>query len=171
MPIIASRSLVVAASVMFLFGVPGGCATTSAGGSASATDATQLQPQTRQTIPSIATGTEAGVLGDAEAARVRGLAWLVANQNDDGSWGSFESARPSEIYLGTVASHRAFRDATSALATMALMPAAARGDAAALGALERGVAYLLASEPSLRATGDTFYNVWTHTYLLQTTAQ
>ncbi|MHC4834242.1 MAG: prenyltransferase/squalene oxidase repeat-containing protein [Planctomycetota bacterium] len=38
-------------------------------------------------------------------------------------------------------------------------------------ALERGVAYLLASEPSLRATGDTFYNVWTHTYLLQTTAQ
>ncbi|MGA1018466.1 MAG: hypothetical protein ACO3YY_10840, partial [Phycisphaerales bacterium] len=71
------------------------------------------------------------------------MAWLIANQNGDGSWGSFESARPGEIYLGTVASHRAFRDATSALATMALMPAAARGDREALASLERAVAYLV----------------------------
>ncbi len=105
------------------------------------------------------------------ASRDRGLAWLIANQNGDGSWGSFESARPGEIYLGTVASHRAFRDATSALATMALMPAAARGDRAALASLERAVAYLVATPPSLRATGDTFYNVWTHTYMVQAAAR
>ena len=101
----------------------------------------------------------------------RGIAWLVANQNGDGSWGSFESARPSEIYLGTVASHRAFKDATSALATMALVPAAERGDRDARRALERGAAYLISTTPSLRATGDTFYNVWTHTYLTQAAAR
>ena len=101
----------------------------------------------------------------------RGIAWLVANQNGDGSWGSFESARPSEIYLGTVASHRAFKDATSALATMALIPAASRGDLEATRALQLGAAYLISTKPSLRATGDTFYNVWTHTYLTQAAAR
>jgi hypothetical protein len=101
----------------------------------------------------------------------RGIDWLCRNQNADGSWGSFESARPGEIYLGTVASHRAFKDATSALATMAILPAAARGEADAVRALDRGVSYLVSTEPSLRATGDTFYNVWTHTYVAQAAAR
>ncbi len=106
----------------------------------------------------------------ARAPRERGIAWLVANQNEDGSWGSFESARSREIYLGTQASHRAFRDATSALATMALVEPAGR-DAAARAALERAVGYLVATEPSRRVNSDTFYNVWTHTYLVAAAAE
>lgn len=104
------------------------------------------------------------------AALDRGVRWLIDHQNPDGSWGSFESARPMEIYLGTVASHRAFKDSTSALAVMALIEPARR-DAAAMEALRRGVAYLVAVEPSLRANGDTFYNVWTHTFLTQAAAR
>lgn len=102
--------------------------------------------------------------------RERGIAWLVANQNPDGSWGSFESSRSREIYLGTQASHRAFRDATSALATMALVEPAGR-DPAARAALERAVDYLVATEPSRRVNSDTFYNTWTHTYLVAAAAE
>ncbi|MFZ9690759.1 MAG: hypothetical protein ACO3EP_01870 [Phycisphaerales bacterium] len=132
-------------------------------------DAADASRGDRTTPSAVAAPTVAG--GSISASLGRGIEWLCLHQNADGSWGSFESARPGEIYLGTVASHRAFKDATSALATMALLPAAERGDADARRALERGVSYLLSTEPSLRATGDTFYNVWTHTYLVQAAAR
>lgn len=132
-------------------------------------DAADASRGDRTTPSAVAAPTVDG--GSISASLGRGIDWLCLHQNADGSWGSFESARPGEIYLGTVASHRAFKDATSALATMALLPAAERGDADARRALERGVSYLLSTEPSLRATGDTFYNVWTHTYLVQAAAR
>ena len=99
------------------------------------------------------------------AAHERGVAFLVEHQNDDGSWGSFVSARPYEIYLGTLSSFRAFRDATSSLCVMALLEPS-RTDPAAMDSLQRGIEFLLAAKPTARATADTFYDTWTHTYLV-----
>lgn len=109
-------------------------------------------------------------LAAPRSPRARGIAWLIANQNQDGSWGTFESSRSREIYLGTQASHRAFRDATTALATMALVEPAGQDDAARA-ALERAIGYLVATEPSRRVNSDTFYNTWTHTYLVAAAAE
>lgn len=103
------------------------------------------------------------------ASMNRGVDFLVANQNADGSWGTFESARPGEIYLDTVASHRAFGVATSALCVMAMIEPS-RGDEQAKAVLDRGVEYLITTPPVGRATGQTFYDTWTHTYLTQAIA-
>jgi multidrug resistance efflux pump len=103
-------------------------------------------------------------------ARAHGVRYLVASQNRDGSWGTFESARPGEIYLGTVASHDAFRVATSALATLALA-ASAEEDAAAREALRRGARFLVEAPATARATGDTFYDTWAHAYLCTAAAR
>ncbi|HRQ76014.1 MAG TPA: prenyltransferase/squalene oxidase repeat-containing protein [Phycisphaerales bacterium] len=103
---------------------------------------------------------------DRRAAYETGLAFLIGHQNADGSWGTFESSRPYEIYRGTVASFRAFRDATSALCVMALIEPS-RENEAAWSALVRGVDFLIAAEPVGRATPDAFYDTWTLTYGLR----
>lgn len=104
-----------------------------------------------------------------EAIRA-GVDFLIARQNKDGSWGSFESARPYEIYLDTIASHDAFRNATSALCCMALMEVASEREDARR-ALERGLVYLINEEPVFRATGTTFYHTWAQVYVLQCMAR
>lgn len=105
-----------------------------------------------------------------DEAYVRGVEFLLQHQNEDGSWGSFESARPGEIYRGTTASFRAFRDATTALCVMALLEPS-RENPAVHAALQRGVEQMLAVEPVGRATPTTFYNTWAHTYRLRAMAQ
>jgi squalene cyclase len=105
----------------------------------------------------------------ADSAWHRGVDFLIDHQNADGSWGTFETRRPSEIYRGTVASFKAFRDASSALCVMALIePSRERSDA--WRALDRGVEHLLNTEPVGRATHTTFYGTWTHTYVLRAMA-
>jgi hypothetical protein len=106
---------------------------------------------------------------DPREAHARGVAWLVAHQNADGSFGTFESARTGEIYLGTVASFRAFGEATSALCALALQRPA-RADAAARASLDRAVAHLLTAAPAARAQGDTFYDTWAHCYQVEALA-
>lgn len=100
-----------------------------------------------------------------EDAYAKGVAFLLATQNEDGSWGSFESSRDGEIYLGTIASHAAFLEATTALCAMAL-EAPSRKSAPAARALARALAHMVKAPPVGRATGDTFYDVWTHAYLV-----
>jgi len=102
-------------------------------------------------------------------AHARGVRFLVQTQNDDGSWGSFESARPWEIMLGTTASFRGFGDATTALCALALLKPS-RNDESALAALNHAIDYLLNAPPVGRATGSVFYDTWAHTYLIQALA-
>jgi len=108
----------------------------------------------------------AEAMSRARAAAGRGLAWIIANQRPDGSFGTFESPRAREIFLDTQASHRAFHTATSALVCWALI-APARTDPAAAAALDRGLAWLEAQGEVGRASGNTFYSVWSHTYLVE----
>jgi len=103
-------------------------------------------------------------------ARSAGVQWLIKNQRPDGSFGSFESARPSEIYLDNLSSHRAFHVATSALCTWALIEPA-RSDADAAASLDRALDWILAAPITGRATGSTFYDTWAHTYLLELAAE
>lgn len=102
-------------------------------------------------------------------AYAMGIEFLLDHQNADGSWGSFESARPSEIYRGTVASFRAFGDASTALCVMALLEPS-RHDDRIRSSVDRGVQHMLRSSPVGRATPTTFYNTWSHTYRLRTFA-
>ena len=103
------------------------------------------------------------------AARARGQAWTLANQRPDGSFGSFESPRAREVFLDTQSSHRAFHTATTALVCWSLVaPAAA--DPAAAAALDRGLRWLERQGEIGRASGNTFYSVWSHTYLIELAA-
>lgn len=98
-----------------------------------------------------------------------GVQWLISNQQADGSWGTFESARAYEVFLDNLSSHRAFRGATTALCVMALIEPS-RTDEKAKAALDNGVTYLLTAEQPGRASGETFYNTWAHTFTLEALA-
>jgi hypothetical protein len=111
----------------------------------------------------------AAALERTRTARARGLSWMLANQRPDGSFGTFESPRAREIFLDTQASHRAFHTATTALACWALV-VPSRSDPAAGRALARGLRWLEDQGEVGRASGNTFYSVWTHTYLLELAA-
>lgn len=98
-------------------------------------------------------------------ARDAAVRWMVEHQNPDGSWGTIDAARPYQIYLDTQASHDAFGGATSALGVMSLIEAS-RDNAAAEAALRAGVEHLLSMPAIGKATGNTFYDIWAHTYIL-----
>ncbi|MGD0090191.1 MAG: hypothetical protein ABSE73_09745 [Planctomycetota bacterium] len=104
-----------------------------------------------------------------EAAYRKGLAYLLTHQNKNGSWGSFESARVDEVYLGTLASHTAFGDGTTGLCVMALL-APARENTEAAQAVEKGAHYLFRKPPVLRANADALYSVWAQIYVLEAAA-
>lgn len=92
--------------------------------------------------------------------------WLVANQNEDGSFGSHESPRPIEVLASIPGSQDAFRVATTALCVMALSDAGAGSDRAAQAA-DKALAYLIENSAVKRQSGLEHYNVWAFGYALQ----
>ena len=102
-----------------------------------------------------------------DRAVAEGVAFLVADQNPDGSWGTGTVSHGNEIMVSVPGSHNAFRYATTALCVMALREAEAAGfDGRA--AHDRGVDWLLNHPDSVRR-GDAqlIYNTWAHTYGVQ----
>ncbi len=110
--------------------------------------------------------------GEITAAIARGVAFLLKDQNVDGSWGSPERTKNLNIIAG-IGSHHAFRTAVTSLCVSALIEVSAAGsspaDAAAVrGAIERGEEYLFRELPLVRRDDPMLiYNIWAHAYGIQ----
>src|SRR5205085_8033999 len=91
---------------------------------------------------------------DLETAIHRGVAFLVTNQNADGSWGTPERTKALNIMAEPPGSHQAFQTGTTALAVAALIGVGADTPEAKR-ALERGEAWLLDRLPKLRRATPT----------------
>jgi len=104
---------------------------------------------------------------DVQAAIDRGIAFLLADQNANGSWGSATRTKGLNIYAPVPGAHHAFRTAVTSLCLAALIEVGSdRGDVQQ--AIDRGENWLLERLPVLRrATPIAIYNVWGHAYAIQ----
>jgi hypothetical protein len=97
----------------------------------------------------------------------RGVAFLLQNQNKDGSWGTPHNTKLSDVYLAIPGAHHAFRAAVTSLCISALIESGGDGDEVRK-AVERGEAWLFQELPKVRrANPIEIYNVWTHAYGIQ----
>ncbi|NRB73275.1 MAG: terpene cyclase/mutase family protein [Verrucomicrobiales bacterium] len=99
-----------------------------------------------------------------------GIAFLVADQNENGSWGSARQTKGLNIYAPVPGAHNAFRAAVTAMAISALIESGLADDpeSPAGQALQRGSAFLMEELPTVRrASADAIYNVWTHAFGIQ----
>ncbi|HZU38506.1 MAG TPA: prenyltransferase/squalene oxidase repeat-containing protein, partial [Gemmataceae bacterium] len=101
-----------------------------------------------------------------QAAIDRGLAFLLADQNKDGSWGTPGRTKQLNIIAG-IGSHQAFRTAVTALCVSALIEVG--GDSTPVRqAIERGEAFLFRELPRVRRDNEMLiYNIWAHGYGIQ----
>lgn len=102
----------------------------------------------------------------ADAIR-RGVDFLLADQNEDGSWGSAERTKGLNIYAPVPGAHLGFRAAVTALCVSALLEV--QDDRPEVEqAIDGGETWLFENLPGVRrASSDTMYNVWTHGYAIQ----
>jgi hypothetical protein len=110
--------------------------------------------------------------GEITAAIGRGVAFLLKDQNGDGSWGSPERTKDLNIYAG-IGSHHSFRAAVTSLCVSALIEVSAPGNSladadAVTRAIERGEDFLFRELPLIRRDNPMLiYNVWAHAYGIQ----
>ena len=97
----------------------------------------------------------------------RGVDFLIADQNPNGSWGGPTRTKGLNIYAPIPGAHHAFRAGTSGLALSGLIDSGdTRPEAAA--AIARGAAWMKENLPKLRrADQTTTYNTWGHAYGLR----
>jgi len=102
-----------------------------------------------------------------------GMAFLVANQNADGSFGRAATARTYELWCDVPGGHQAFMGATTALCWMGLDDARAAGYAtdASRAAQARCLAWLVKHARVKRPFPEQFYNVWSLAYGLRALSQ
>ncbi len=97
----------------------------------------------------------------------RGVAFLLARQNRDGSWGSFRDSRPYNVLAPVPGAHHAFRAATTGLCIAALIEVGDE-DPEVGAALDRAEKWMFEHLPDVRrATPSVFYNTWAHAYAIQ----
>lgn len=97
----------------------------------------------------------------------RGVAFLVKDQNPDGSWGSPTRTKGLNLLTPVPYGHDAYRAAVTALCVSALIEVGG-GTPDSRVASERGEAWLLKNLPELRRSStDVLYNIWGHVYGIQ----
>lgn len=102
-----------------------------------------------------------------ETAIRRGVDFLIADQNPNGSWGGPTRTKGLNIYAPLPGAHHAFRAGSSGLALAGLIDAADPRPAAAT-AIDKAAAWAAAELPKLRrADQTTTYNSWGHAYGLR----
>ncbi len=99
-----------------------------------------------------------------DASIRRGVDFLLAHQNPDGSWGGPTRTKGLNIYAPLPGAHHAFRAGASGLALAGLIDAAdTRPETRA--AIAKAAAWTAAELPKLRrADQTTTYNAWGHAY-------
>jgi hypothetical protein len=104
---------------------------------------------------------------EIEASIGRGVAFLLAHQNANGSWGSERSSRPEEVYAPVPGAHQAFRAGVTALCISALLEVGGPTSEVAK-AIDRGEAWMFKHLRAVRrGSADTTYNNWGHAYGIQ----
>lgn len=103
---------------------------------------------------------------EIEAAIDRGIAFLLEDQNKDGSWGSAERTKGLNIYAPVPGAHHAFRAAVTSLCISAMIESR-RQSPREQAAIDQAEVWLFENLPDLRrATADTLYNIWGHGYAI-----
>lgn len=97
----------------------------------------------------------------------RGVDFLIAHQNSNGSWGSATRTKNLNIYAPLPGAHHAYRAGASGLAISGLIDAADPRPEAKV-TLDKAAAWAAAELPKLRrADPTTTYNAWGHAYGLR----
>lgn len=128
-----------------------------------------LLPLAGQNLPKLAPLPVIEELDQAEleASIRRGVDYLLAKQNKDGSWGSATRTKGLNIYAPVPDSHLAFRSGASMLALAGLLDSGDRRPQV-IAAIDRAEAWMLKKLPSLKNVDPTTaYNNWGHAYALR----
>ncbi len=109
---------------------------------------------------------------DVRAAIDRGIAFLVKDQNPDGSWGSWREPRgPENSFWSNPGTHRAWTTATTGLVCTTLMDLGETASNRSHEALERGIDWLLENGTPKRVSGWDVDNTWGYVYSLEAVAR
>lgn len=115
---------------------------------------------THAPLPTITPPTDA----DYQKAITRGVDFLIADQNKNGSWGSATRTKGLNIYAPVPEAHLAFRAGASGLALAGLIDSGDRRPETRA-AIEKGEKWFFAELPKLRQINPrAIYNVWGHSY-------
>ena len=101
---------------------------------------------------------------EIHAAIRRGVDFLLARQNANGSWGSERSSRPDEVYAPVPGAHQAFRAAVTALCISALIEVGGPRPGGRPGHRPRRAWLFEHLAAVRRASADAIYNNWAHAY-------
>ncbi|MGD1979283.1 MAG: terpene cyclase/mutase family protein [Akkermansiaceae bacterium] len=132
-----------------------------------------LIPLAAQNLPKLGPLPEIAPLkaGDLEDSIRRGVDFLIAKQNKDGSWGGPTRTKGLNIYAPVPDSHLAFRSGASMLALAGLLDSGDRRPEV-VSAIDRAEAWMLKKLPTLKNVDPTTaYNNWGHAYGLRAIAR
>ena len=104
---------------------------------------------------------------DVDRTMARGIAFLLKDQNADGSWGGWRNA--SDEFWSNIETHRSWIVATTGLCCMALSEAG--GTEEALRAADRGIDYVVKNALVKRPSEWDVDNTWGYIYGLQSLAR